>query len=65
MDLGERHGAYDGGFLQPENKNMVAVEIVTTEGLELDAPRVDLVKAELPGMDKQAPQHEEAKVKVN
>ena len=33
-----RHGAYDGGFLQPENKNMVAVEMVRTEGVELAAP---------------------------
>jgi hypothetical protein len=43
---------------------MVAVEIVRTEGVELDAPRVDLVKAELPGVDKQVRQQEEAKVKV-
>ena len=42
MDLGERHGAYDGGFLQLENKNMVAVEMIRTEGLELAAPMVDL-----------------------
>jgi len=33
-----RHGAYDGGFLQPENKNMVVVEMVRTEGVELAAP---------------------------